>query len=94
MNEKSKFAKQKSPGVTLMKASQALLTNIIVLKYKGQVREFGENYLNVDAFYPNYKSKKIIIMLHKHPTSTKKNNCVSLFQCLKYNHIHQQVSYS
>ena len=94
MKEKPVIAKPKSPGLKLMMASQKLDINIIVLKYIGQAREFGLNYSNLDAFYPNANSKKILVILHKHPTSTHKKNNTSLFQCLKYNHIQQQVSYS
>ena len=94
MKEKSKISKEKSPGLKLMMASEKLATNILVLKYIGQAREFGANYLNVDALYPNENSKKILVVLNKYPTSTSKRNNTSLFQCLKYNHIHQQVSYS
>ena len=75
-------------------ASEKLATNILVLKYSGQAREFGTNYRNVDAVYPNAKSKKVIVFLNKHPTSTHKKNNTTLFQCLKYNYHQQQVSYS
>ena len=92
MGEKKKFERKNSPGQQLIMAAKVLKTNVLVIKYTGLLRQFGEAYCNVDAFYPNANSDKVFIIQHKHPTSVKSKQNTSLFQTLKYNTLQIKVS--
>lgn len=77
-----------------MKAAKLLKTNVLVIRYTGQMRQFGADYSDIEAVYLNENSQKVIIILNKHPTSIKSKQNTTLFQALKYNHLQQKVSHN
>ena len=77
----------------MLKACSTLCkTNIIVINYGENLRKkFGENYSNVLTYYINQKSKTVMTISHRAPTSIQKST--SAYTAGKYNDQQNKVSH-
>ena len=83
---------KKSIGQMLIACSTLVKTNIIVINYGENLKKhFGPNYSNVIGYYLNSKSKTVMTISHRAPTSIQKST--SVFTAGKYNEQQTKVSY-
>ena len=80
-----------SIGQMLIACSTLVKTNIIVIHYGENLKKhFGPNYSNIMGYYLNSKSKSVMTIAHRAPTSIQKST--SVFTAGKYNEQQTKVS--